>query len=206
MIHEIGHFATGYLLGWRVDKICIYPYGGCTKFNNFINSKIIEEFVVLIMGPITQILFFLCIDNFLNHYDHVLLSKYNLSILLINLLPIYPLDGGKLLNLIFNLSIPYKKSLIISCYFSFLIIPIFFIFNRSLSLNIVVFLIIFKIVEELKKIDYSYNKFLLERYLYNFKFKRVKIIKNINSFYRDKRHIICNKTEKEVLKNYFLKL
>ena len=43
--------------------------------------------------------------------------------------------------------------------------------------------------EELK-IEYTYNKFLLERTLYNFKFKKKKIIKNINNFYRNKAHII----------------
>ncbi len=43
--------------------------------------------------------------------------------------------------------------------------------------------------EELK-IEYTYNKFLLERTLYNFNFKKKKIIKNINNFYRNRAHII----------------
>lgn len=205
LIHELGHFITGLLLGWKVDKIYIYPYGGCTKFNNFINTKIKEELLVLIMGPLVQIVFFLIIKNYIDYYDYLIFYKYNYSILFINLLPIYPLDGGKLFNLIISLKTPYKKSLIISTYISLVFIPIFFIFNNSLSLDLVIFLILFKVFEEYKKINYIYNKFLLERYIYNLKFKKIKIIKNIDELYRDKKHVISNKTEKKYLKEYFLK-
>ena len=50
---------------------------------------------------------------------------------------------------------------------------------------------------------YYYQKLLLERYLYNFKFNKIKNINNINSFYRDREHYINFAREKEVLKNYF---
>ena len=32
--HELGHAITGTILGFKLDKIIIYPYGGLTKFNN----------------------------------------------------------------------------------------------------------------------------------------------------------------------------
>ena len=42
----------------------------------------------------------------------------------------------------------------------------------------------------LKNIKYIYNRFLLEKYLYNTNFKSKKIIDNYNKMYRNTNHII----------------
>ena len=59
----------------------------------------------------------------------------------------------------------------------------------------------------IKEQGYLYNKFLLERYLGDYKFLKYKVIKNKDGFYRDKRHIIYidNKyvTEKEYLRGRY---
>ena len=58
-----------------------------------------------------------------------------------------------------------------------------------------------------KKLKYLYNKFLLERYIYNIKYKKIKIINNYNKLYKDKTHIIkINDNyikEDKFLKKYF---
>ena len=41
--HELGHAITGILLGFKLDKIIIYPYGGLTKFNNLENINLNKE-------------------------------------------------------------------------------------------------------------------------------------------------------------------
>ena len=50
---------------------------------------------------------------------------------------------------------------------------------------------------------YYYNRFLLERMLYNYNFNKIKNINNIKSFYRDRNHYINLVYEKEYLKKYF---
>ena len=197
----------GKLFKWRVDKIYIYPYGGCTKFNIDINTKIKDEFFVLISGPLIQIIFFMFFKRFLNCNDYLIFSKYNYVILFFNMLPIYPLDGGRLLNLLLKKVFPFKKSLKLSIYLSYVIIFFLLIFSISLTFYIVIVFLIIRIIEEQKKITIYYNKFLLERYLYNYRFKRIKIIGNIDNFYFEKKHVIKYKkmyiTEKKCLKEYF---
>ncbi len=188
-VHEFGHFLSGVVLNWNVDRIYIYPYGGCTKFNNLVNTSMTEEFIVLISGPIFQILFYIIFKNNLRFNDYIMFRNYNYAILIFNLLPVYPLDGGRLINLFYSLIVPYKKSLYFSLYLSFVVISILFFKISSLSFLIVILFLIIKIVDEYKNIDYSFNKFLLERYLYKFKFKKTKIIRNDN-FYRSKNHIV----------------
>ena len=66
-----------------------------------------------------------------------------------------------------------------------------------------IFLII-EITLYLKRQDYLFNKFLLERYLNNYNFKKIKIINNKNNMYKDKRHMLKDKN-KYILETDYLK-
>ena len=64
-----------------------------------------------------------------------------------------------------------------------------------------------ELFKEIIKHKYYFNKFLLERYLNNFNYKKHKVIKNINSMKKQTKHIfnINNKfyTEKEIIRKVF---
>ena len=111
IIHELGHALTGKILGFKFDKIIIYPYGGITKFNTLENHSLNKEMIVILMGPLMQFLGYLII-NYYFHYEYIKL--YNYSILIFNLLPILSLDGGLFVNLILNKFFSYRKSFYIS--------------------------------------------------------------------------------------------
>ena len=202
----------GVYFKWDIDRIYLYPYGGLTKFNNDLNVDMKEELLVLLMGPIFQIIATLIIILIINNYKSIItVSNYSISLLLFNLIPIYPLDGGRLLNLLFNKFLSYKFSLILSLVISLIIIIFVIIFSIKYYLRLnFIFIFIFllvKVYEEIKKVKYYYNKFVLERYLNNYKFKKYKRINNINNMMRNKKHIfyINNKyiTEKEALKKIY---
>ena len=206
-VHEIGHALSGIILGWDLLSINIYPYGGCTKFNNELNVGMNKELLVLISGPLMQILFYSLIKNHISYNDLILFKKYNYLILFFNLLPIYPLDGGRLLNIFMCNFIPYRRSLYISVYFSFLICSIAIYKCSSISFFIVLIFIISNINKEREKISFYYNKFILERFIKNYSFKKARIIDCIGNLYRGKKHIIKNNNkyflEKDYLKMLF---
>ena len=138
----------------------------------------------------------------------------NILIGVFNLIPIYPLDGGKLLNLFINNFLPYKKTLKLIIKISYLLVFIIFIIQKNITINILVMLLFLLVVihKEENKVDYVYNKFLLERFLNKYQFKNKKIIYNINNFYKNKENIYKENgtfyTEKEVLEkkyNFFYK-
>ena len=74
---------------------------------------------------------------------------------------------------------------------------------------LVLFFLLVKVYDEFKNRNIYYNKFLLERYLYDFKFKDTKIINSVNMFFKGKKHIIKKENgysyEKEYLASYFSK-
>ena len=65
IVHEIGHISLAYFFKWKIEKIVLLPFGGITIFNEHLNRKITEEFLILLAGPIFQIVFVNIINIFL---------------------------------------------------------------------------------------------------------------------------------------------
>lgn len=193
IVHELGHFLTAKFLKWKGGKIYIYPYGGITKLNEKVNVPIKEELLVLVMGPIFQIVFFYIIINIIPTRYIDILKNYHLFILGFNLLPIYPLDGGRLLGLVLQEITAFRKSLRICITISYFIIIVlcgYFIYDFSLFFLLVLALTLLKVFDTSKEEPYLFEKFLLERRLYNFTFKKRKVIKNKEDMKRDTKHFI----------------
>lgn len=195
-IHELGHVITAICLKWKIEKIVILPFGCLIKFKEYINRPIKEEFIISIMGIIFQLLFSLKINIY-----------YNIVIIIFNLIPIYPLDGSKILNLFFNKIGNFKFSFYLSIvisYFILLILLVQIFIKKDLISFLIIIPLLLEVIRNHKNIYCIYNKFYLERYLYNFKFKKIKIINNINKMKRDYAHIIKCK-DKYLTENVFLR-
>jgi stage IV sporulation protein FB len=204
-IHEIGHVSAGILLGWKVEKIILLPFGGMSIFQEKINRPIWEEFVIAVMGPIYQILFYLLLV--LLGYKTNLLESIHLSLLLFNLIPIYPLDGFKIFLLFLEKFFSFYKSQYISFFLSCFLILISFLFCKNFLLFLLLSFLIYQVILFYKQIPKTFFKFLLERYLYTFHFKKKKLVTNEKEMKRDYIHFFKEKdqliSEKEVLKKRF---
>lgn len=218
IIHECGHLLMVNVYNKNPSKIIIYPFGGVTKYKTFLNSSIKEEFLILIFGPLIQILFLLMItmlynNNLVLESTYNLFYKINIILLIFNLLPILPLDGGKIINLFFNLFLPYKISHKISMYISLFCILIIscivYLYNLKIFYIIILLLISKDLIFEFKNHKILFNNFLLERVNNNFKYNKETVINDINKIKRGKKHKIIqdNKiyNEKEYLIKYYIK-
>ena len=196
--HEVGHIIFSIIFKWKIDKIIILPFGGLTKFKSFLNKPLLEEFIICIMGPIFQMIFFILLKDNID-YKYFIFCNY--LILLFNLLPIYPLDGSKMFNIILNKITSFYTGYILTILISYLVIFIFIINTIHISF-IALFISIFLFKENIDSYlnrNIIFNKFLLERYMYKIKFKKIKIINNIKKMKRDYYHIFYknNTYEKE---------
>lgn len=204
IIHEFGHMLIAKLYKVEVDKIYIYPLGGITKLNMNLNIHPLKEFIIIISGPLFQFIAYIFLITL---FEKEIVNVYHIGILLFNLLPIYPLDGGKLLNIIMSSFIPYKKSLKLSVYLSYIFIIFIFIRNNNIKLNMIITIILLMIlvIKEELKIEYKYHKFILERYLNNYHFKKSSIITNENNLYRNRRHLFKIKDKYYLESEYLYK-
>ena len=196
IVHELGHIMVSLLFKWKIEKIIILPLGCLIKYQEQINKPLKEEFIISIMGIIFQILF-----------TYKISPLYNNIIIIFNLIPIYPLDGSKILNIILNKITNFRLSYNITIYTSFIFLIILLII-LLLKKDIISILILVPLLINIYKTNhnkYNYiNKFYLERYLYKIKFRKIKIIKNINKMKRDYTHIV-NINNKYIKEEVFLR-
>lgn len=211
-IHELGHLLFAYLIGYRKVKIILYPFGGVTKYNELLNSSMTKELIVLMGGPIFQELIFLLLillykNSFITDINFNIASSLHKTLFYFNFLPIIPLDGSKLLSLFLEKFFSYKKSNIILIIISILSIFILVIFEKRFIIIFLSAILIKSIMNEINIHKLKFNKFILERYLYNFKFKEGKLIKNIKKIKRSKKHKIIENnqiiSEEEYLKSIY---
>lgn len=200
--HELGHIIGGLIFKYKIEKIVVLPLSMLTIFNTKINNKWYQEFIVTILGPLFQILLF----NFINN-ERIL--KYNMILLLFNLLPIFPLDGSKLLKIFLYNYLPFKLVEKINIYISFIVLVLL---NISIPKNLLIILVstifLFKIFKEKNNLDYIFNKFLFERYLYNINYKKIKIINQLKleEMYKYYYHHFLSKNKIEEEHDFLLKM
>lgn len=204
LIHEFGHILIIKLFKYKIVKVTIYPFGGITKIDKPINSSINQELFIAFGGILMQLISLLFIKNHLFYY-------YSLNIILFNLLPIYPLDGYRIINLILDKFLAFEKSLKYSNILSIIILITFLLFNIfSYQKNYLIcsFLII-EIFLMFKKQKYLIHKFYLERYLYNFPYHKISSEDSLNIHLLKKNTLHFFKYhnrylhEKGVLKSFF---
>ena len=105
IVHEFGHILPAVFFKWKIKEVMILPFGALTLFEEKLNRSLKEEFLISIGGPLMQIIF---VYLFFKNQNDII--NYSNLILMFNLLPIYPLDGSKLLNILLNILTSFKKS------------------------------------------------------------------------------------------------
>lgn len=174
LIHELGHYVMSQFFHWRVESIMLWVFGGVMKTDEHGNKSIYEETFVTIAGPLQHVLIYGIL--FIFSAGHVfpaslikLMYHYNTIILIFNLLPIWPLDGGKLLFIGLSTRLPYRKayevSLITSMILSILILTLFLLlYPFTLSAFLMMLFLFMESYQDWKRRQYVFIRFLLNRY------------------------------------------
>lgn len=201
--HELGHILMIRILKYKIDSITILPTGGIIKTNINLNIKSIHLFLISISGILMQLIL-LYIVPYSSNYNYSIFCKLNISLIIFNLLPVNPLDGHKIFTSCIECFIKYRKVINISYIVSFIFTFILFFYSK----NVIIFAYIYLLnVKNVLYKDYIFNKFLLERHLYSFVYKKDKYINKIFDIYKNRNNYIYVNgeyiEEYKVLDKYF---
>lgn len=126
LIHELGHVAAAKSFGWRIKEIQLLPFGGAAVADEYANTHPIETIVVSLAGPLQHVWlilfshFMMALELWTAHWGTYFI-QVNLMIGMFNFIPIHPLDGGKILQALLSLILPYYRSLTITAWLGFAI-------------------------------------------------------------------------------------
>lgn len=122
ILHELAHILVASLLKVKIDEIILLPVGVTAKYTGRIKIK--KEMLISLAGPLLSIVLAIFLKNELH-------KSINILIAILNLIPIYPLDGGRIIRAFIIPLAGYKKGIIICSNIS----KIFAIFLRDFKYN-----------------------------------------------------------------------
>lgn len=191
LIHEFGHFFMGLALGLKPETLTVIPTGFSisfkTKCENY-NVKIkngnllaIKQIIIAIAGPLINILIiFACyIYNLTTNYTTIFNTPIeaivyaNILIFIFNMLPIYPLDGGRIFKEIIHIFLGLKNSYILTNQISNIIT----ILLTALSS---IYILIYKNIAILFILTYLWIILIRENKIFNKKMNILKLISKKN--------------------------
>ena len=108
ILHELGHSLVAQRLGIQVNQITLYPIGGIAQLASQPNPK--KEIWITIAGPLVNLVIGCALLPFAdNDFLHTL-GMANFVLFCFNLLPAFPMDGGRLLRAFLGLRLEIGRA------------------------------------------------------------------------------------------------
>lgn len=172
-IHELGHVAVAREVGWTVSEIQLLPFGGVATVEEEATAEPLDEIVVALAGPFMNVA--MIFISFLFWWGGIwstewtsFFMKSNLIIAGFNLIPIWPLDGGRIVQALLTYVLPYRQasylSLGASCLLSAVLCGLGLIYWQFNLAIISVYLATVNI-QAFLRFPYRFMRFLMGKYV-----------------------------------------
>lgn len=196
LLHELGHAWAAKKFGIKTTKMVLLPIGGISSINKTIESPK-AEFLITIAGPLVNVIiaivlfFTIPVNDFVSYnlgeYFSALndfsvrtflffLFIVNVALVIFNMIPAFPLDGGRILRATLDLSLDRVRATSVTATIGHIIALIFFL--AGLLFNpLLVFLSLFLFIG-----GYSENKMVSQLGLVKGHKVRDAMLENITVF------------------------
>lgn len=165
LIHELSHLLAALISDVKVHSIVVLPFGMTLRISSDVIRYPKKEVLIALAGPVSNVVMLAVAQffykDFYNNLNFLVFLVVNWSVLLLNLLPVPPLDGGRVLRavLIKNAGLIKSVGMVkkVSKVFIFIIFVLglflLFVTRGNPSLCIIGAFLVFSLVEEKKSSD-----------------------------------------------------
>ena len=124
LLHEFGHALAARAFGIRTPDITLLPIGGVARLQRM-PDKPWQELAVAVAGPLVNVVIAAVLIfvlgrraefQYLQHLEQpgiemfAKLASVNISLVLFNLIPAFPMDGGRVLRSLLAMALPYSRA------------------------------------------------------------------------------------------------
>jgi Zn-dependent protease len=124
VLHELGHALTARQFGVPTSDITLLPIGGVARLQR-IPERPVQELIVALAGPAVNVLivallyivFGVRFPAGLDHPQHLVEARFwpkllevNTFLAAFNMLPAFPMDGGRVLRAVLAMQLPYARA------------------------------------------------------------------------------------------------
>lgn len=177
IVHEMGHVVAARWCGWSIEDVKLLPFGGVAETKDGAVSPAWQECLVAAAGPLQNglLIAFAYGMNAIGWWSEEW-SRYfidaNVMIACFNLLPILPLDGGRIVQALSSRWLSFHHTLVAGAWLSMgsscaLAVYAFYpvLYNRGLDLNILMLALFLFYTNwmERKHVPYRFVRFLMNR-------------------------------------------
>jgi stage IV sporulation protein FB len=173
-IHELMHYLTARILGFSGFDIEILPIGAVLKVRELEEASPKEDLIISLSGPLLNLLlaiiFYVLFILFNNNYLYLICNS-NLAIGIFNLIPAFPLDGGRVLRDILSIKTIYRKaneiSIKISMILGSILMFIYFVSvaanKNNFNLGLIAIFILISSIKEKERIVYLIMGYIIKK-------------------------------------------
>ena len=137
VLHELGHSLTARRYGVNVPRILLLPIGGMAEFDR-IPRKPSQELLITLAGPAVNFVLAAALLPLVWHglFNDEDVPTYSLASLVdqlwlanlvmgtFNLLPVFPMDGGRILRALLALKLPYLRATYVAALIAKFLCPV----------------------------------------------------------------------------------
>lgn len=147
LLHELGHSIPAIRYGVRVPSITLLPIGGVASMSA-IPENPWQEFVIAVCGPLVNLVIAVLIGAWVGWWPTLhqiwrvediperlpqFIEIMNLRLLMFNMIPAFPMDGGRVLRALLATVMPYGRATFAAAFIGRFLAVCFVIFGSSYS-------------------------------------------------------------------------
>lgn len=168
LIHELCHVFFAIIFHVEVKEITFHALGFSAELKDVEFKPFYQQIIIYLAGPLSYFPAVLLINhlyqiNFLSIYSYKVALNDNLSLLIFNLLPFYPLDGGRIMEVILlKITNAFKAKLFRSIISLFVSVILLILCIKDLQYLLFIF-ILYNAIISLALFKKEYRTYLINR-------------------------------------------